>query len=493
MKAAWKIVVMTAAVSLVVAACVSPGERGKATRGTPEPPARDGAGRTYYVAPGGSDSNPGTRKEPWASPGYGSKQIAAGDTMVIRGGRYTLATFYDDAVTPPSGTESAPTVVKGEKGNRPVLAGRNDLFSAIDVSGKSHVRIENLEVTSDRGARFRVGVEAADGPVADLVLKDLYIHHIDEGAVNVADANGMLIDNCRMAYCGTGCIMGPAGRQGGVRDLVVRDCYLGYSGHYYRGGPGPGPYDRPDGYGIEASEGPVEIAHTVVEHNRGDGLDSKTANTYIHDCVVANNGCDGVKLWAHDGRIANTLIYGAGDGVGGGSPWAGIVISAATAGSDFEIVNVTLHDNPSRRAYPMYVGYNEKTPLNLLMRNTIVSNGHGEAYFGDNVRLTADHCLFYRPSGGTQVTAGGRSYGAKELEAGALGEGNRSGDPEFLKPAWGREGDFHLKKSSPAKDTGSTKGAPATDLDGNARPKGRACDMGCYQHESRSPKSTSKR
>lgn len=70
------------------------------------------------------------------------------------------------------------------------------------------------------------------------------------------------------------------------------------------------PYDRPDGFGIEPSDGPVEIVRTVAEHNYGDGLDSKAANTSIRQCTVSNNSCDGIKLWGGGSVVENTLIYG---------------------------------------------------------------------------------------------------------------------------------------------------------------------------------------
>ena len=250
---------------------------------------------TYYVSPSGDDAAAGMREAPWRSPGLASKRMNGGDTLVILGGRYTLAVFWDDMITPPSGTAAAPTRVIGEAGSRPVLAGRDDLFAAIDVTGTSYVTLENLEITSDAGRLFRGGVQAAGEPDDHLVLSDLYIHHIDEMALNIGDVDELLVERCRFAYCGFGGIGGPAGQSGGNRHVVVRDCYLGYAGHYYRGGPGPGPYDRPDGFGIEPSAGPIEISGTIAEHNRGDGLDSKAAATSIHDCVVANNSCDGVK------------------------------------------------------------------------------------------------------------------------------------------------------------------------------------------------------
>jgi hypothetical protein len=440
-------------------------------------------GSTYYVSPSGDDSNPGTRDSPWASPGFGSKQLKAGDTMVILGGTYGLKTFYDDMITPPSGTAESWTIIKGEEGNRPVLAGRDDLFSAVDIPGKSYLRIENLEITSDGGADFRCGITGSGSPVNHVVLKDLYIHHIDEAAADFQDVEDLRVTGCVMSHCGFGCLMGPAGEQGGWRNVVVDGCTLSYSGHYYRGGPGPSPYDRPDGFGIEPSRGPIEIKNTLVEHNRGDGLDSKPANTYIHECIVANNSCDGVKLWDDNSRVVNTLVYGTGDGVGGGSPWAGVVLGGAPD-ARFELVNVTVHDNPSREAYPMYVDYEGQTPTTVVMSNCIVANGQGEVHFGDSVTLEADHNIFYRPSGDSQVYANGRQYSAEQVESGALGEANISRDPRFSAPAWGSTGDYHLKANSPAIDAGTPAGAPPIDLDGNRRPAGSGFDIGAYEYGS---------
>lgn len=447
------------------------------------------AASTYYVSTTGNDSNPGTTEAPWRTPGYGSKQLKPGDTMVIMGGRYILSTFWDDMITPPKGgTAAAPIVIKGEDGRRPVLAGRDNLFSTADISGCSYLTLENLEITSDGGREFRGGIAGSGSPIDHVTLKDLYIHHIDEGAMDFADPSDLTVQSCVMSYCGFGGMGGPAGSSGGWRNVMVDGCTLSYAGHYYQGGPGPSPYDRPDGFGIEPSNGPIEIRNTLVEHNRGDGLDSKAANTYIHECIVANNSCDGVKLWDHDSRLVNTLIYGMGDGQGGGSPWAGIVMDSQTSGARFEIENVTLEDNPTRHAYPMYVQYGVNVPIEVTIRNTVVSNGSSVPYFGEAVELTCDHNDFYKPGdAGVQLEANGRTYSAAELEGGALGAGNISRDPTFVDPAWGTTGNYHLKAGSPAIDAGSPTGAPAIDLDGAVRPFGQGFDVGCYEYGARKP------
>jgi len=456
--------------------------------GAQSPP--EGEGRTFYVSPTGDNSNPGTWDKPWATPGYASRQLQPGDTLVILSGRYILSRYDADIIIPPSGTHESWITIKGEEGNKPVLAGRNNLPTAIDLSGCKYVRIENLEITSDdqvsgSSRYFRDGIEILGSPARHIVLKDLYIHHLDEFGMNFQDVEDLQILNCCLEYCGFGAIGGPVGRAGGWRNVLIKGCTFSYSGHYYQGiidNPN-NPYDRPDGLGIEPSEGPIEIADSVAEHNKGDGLDSKAKNTYIHNCIVANNSCDGIKLWGGGSKVENCLIYGTGDGVGSASPWAGIVIDQVDQqNARFEIVNTTLHDNPRREAYMMYVQYPpSNTPITLIMRNTIIAGGQGILYIGDAVNFTAEHNLFYRPGEDVQVYANGRNYTASQIESGELGPGNISRDPLFISPAWGTTGDYHLQEGSPAIDHGTSTGAPSVDLEYKPRPQGAEYDIGAYE------------
>ncbi len=135
----------------------------------PAPPPATGpsplsaSGHTYYVAPDGDNGNPGTRDRPWATPGYGSRQLAPGDTLILLGGRYTLSEYDADIITPPSGTAQAWITIRGEEGNRPVLAGRDNLLTAVNLAGAQHVRIENLEITHDDTAHGEAAWFREDG------------------------------------------------------------------------------------------------------------------------------------------------------------------------------------------------------------------------------------------------------------------------------------------------------------------------------------------
>lgn len=439
---------------------------------------------TYYVAPGGSDSGPGTAASPWEHPAYGASRLQAGDTLILRSGTYVLADYSNDILRPSSGTASGWITIKGEDGGRAVLAGRDNLALAVELGGRSYIRLENLEITHDpvatgESVRFRDAVSIVDGPAAHIVLSNLFIHHVDEFGVDAADVDEFQILDCRIEYCGFGAVGGTAGTAGGLRNVVIRRSSLSWSGHYYQGGDGTDrPYDRPDGFGIEPSTGPILIEDTTSEHNYGDGLDSKADNTTIRRCIVANNSCDGVKLWGGGSRVENTLIYGRGDGNHEITPWAAIVIDTTEAGASFELVNVTVDDQLGGN-YIMYVQYDEDVPVSLMIRNCIFrGTGPGcPIWLRDSVSLELDHNLFWLPSSDIVLIHGESTYNATQLAS--VGTANTSADPLFQAPAWGSAGDYHLQPGSPAIDAGTLTSAPAVDLDG--RPRDAHPDLGAYE------------
>ncbi len=434
---------------------------------------------TYYVAPDGDDSASGQRSAPWATPGPASRRLAPGDTLVILGGRYRLNQYPDHILTPPSGNAEAWTAIRGEAGNRPVLAGADNLAMAIDLSGSQYVRLENLEIASDDSALFRDGIVVIGAPAAYLAFKNLYIHHLDEFGLNLQDVDDLLLEDSRIEYCGFGAAGGPAGEVGGWRNVIIRRTHLSYSGHYYQGTNGENrPYDRPDGLGTEESDGPILIEDSVAAHNRGDGLDSKSHNTTIRRSLVANNSCDGVKLWGGDSRVESSLIYGRGDGDPQVTPWSAIVISGRE-GDRFELVNLSVDDALGGN-YLMHVNYDQpEVGLTILLRNNVfrATGKSSSLWLAPAVSLSADHNLFFLPGSENVLEHGRTIYGPAGL--GDLGPGNIYGDPFFVRPAWGEDGDYHLQEGSPALGAGVPEGAPANDLEGRAY--GYPPSLGAYE------------
>jgi len=443
-------------------------------------------GTNYYVSPKGKNSNPGTLNEPWASPGFGSRKLKPGDTLVILSGRYILSRYDEDILIPRSGTVNAWVTIRGKEGSRPVLAGRDGLAMAINLSGTSYVRIENLEITHDDQAKgmarnFRDGILIVEKPASHILFKNLYIHHLDEFGLNIQDIDNLRIIDCRIEYAGFGAVGGPQGEKGGWRNVLIQGCRLSYSGHYYQGGDGTNrPYDRPDGFGIESSAGPIEILQTVSEHNLGDGLDSKAENTTIRQSIVANNSCDGIKLWGDRSRIENSLIYGRGDGNSERTTWSAIVIDTEKRNAHFDIVNVSVDDTAGGN-YLMYVQYDHQDlPISLHIQNSIFRGIGAESpiFIGNATKITLDSNLFYLPHTDPILIHGDREYTANAIIH--LGRGNIYSDPSFIQPVWGRNGNYHLKKGSPAINAGTSKDSPSLDLDGLSRDN--APDIGAYEN-----------
>jgi hypothetical protein len=88
-------------------------------------------GTVRFVAPSGSDTNPGTAARPWRSISKALSAAAPGDRVLVRAGTYTgtegVGPSCGGSVGPcvygsPKGTASAPITVEAYPGERPVIA-----------------------------------------------------------------------------------------------------------------------------------------------------------------------------------------------------------------------------------------------------------------------------------------------------------------------------------------------------------------------------------
>ena len=145
---------------------------------------------------------------------------------------------------------------------------------------------------------------------------------------------------------------------------------------------------------------------------------------------------------------------------------------------------------------------------------TIAENsaGRGTGLFGlEGSSLTVTNCIIWG-NGGEAIAAEPDeafiSVRCSCVEGSWEGEGNTDADPLFVQrgaweecdPAsgpdcipyeWDNDGsptswrrwtfDYHLQPGSPCIDTGSSEGAPTTDIEGSGRPCGAGVDMGAYE------------
>ncbi|HET9442825.1 MAG TPA: hypothetical protein VFO65_05840 [Acidimicrobiales bacterium] len=118
---------------------------------TVSPPA---AGRTLVVAPSGRDGGLGTEASPWATLGHALARLEAGDTLLVRGGRYRERLT---SVALREGRPDARVTVAAFPGERPVLEG------LLWLDRPSHWTVRGLEVAWGGTAPDQPMVRVVDG------------------------------------------------------------------------------------------------------------------------------------------------------------------------------------------------------------------------------------------------------------------------------------------------------------------------------------------
>src|SRR3989344_4480930 len=116
-------------------------------------PARAAA---YYVSNSGSDSNSGSRSQPFKTIQKAATGIMSGDTVYVRAGIYQEKVSINK-----SGSSSSPTVFTSYQGETAVIDGSNLTFSNIyvplvNING-SYIVFKNFELKNSKGRGIQVG------------------------------------------------------------------------------------------------------------------------------------------------------------------------------------------------------------------------------------------------------------------------------------------------------------------------------------------------
>jgi len=98
---------------------------------------------TYYVAPSGEDTGPGTRARPWRTLEKVNRTVVAGDTVVLLAGDHVGALAPEHG-----GLEGRPLTFRGEPAQQARLRDGNPV---IELKGKHHIALEGLVVEPRRG------------------------------------------------------------------------------------------------------------------------------------------------------------------------------------------------------------------------------------------------------------------------------------------------------------------------------------------------------
>ena len=144
----------------------------------------------YYVATNGSDNNPGTYAEPWATWQKAFATVTAGKTVYIRGGTYyptgtSFSGSYSGAyASGKSGTSSNRITIQNYPGEVPIM----DCINMTQVSSHFGIRLMNCNYWTLKGLHVtRATQHATTGGATGIDLRT---------------SNNNIVENCVVSYTG---------------------------------------------------------------------------------------------------------------------------------------------------------------------------------------------------------------------------------------------------------------------------------------------------
>lgn len=389
---------------------------------------------TYYVAPGGNNSNLGTDQAPWATLQHAADRVQAGDTVIVRPGQYSGFDLRSD------GTSAAPIRFLADDGA--VINSRNSRTpDGINLEGADWIVIEGFEVTGVDRAGIRSVLNH------HVVIRGNHAHHNGRWGIFTGFSDDLLIENNITTHSTLehGIYVSNSGDRPVIRNNVTafnRSNGIHMNGDISQGGDGV------------ISSAVVE-GNTIYENGAGGGSGINcdgVQNSLIQNNLLYDNHASGISLYRIDGggastgnRVINNTVIVASDG-----RWALNIRDGATGAA---VLNNIFYNHHSYRG-SISVSADSLSGLvsdyNVVMDRFTTSDGASVQTLAQWRTNTGQdqHSLISSPA--------------------AL----------FVSAA---TDDYHLSASSPAIDRGTSQFAPASDLEGRPRPQGAGYDIGALE------------
>lgn len=421
---------------------------------TPPPPPPPSTGRALYVDGANisaSDSNSGTEANPWKTLQKAAASAIAGDTVYIK-----RATYSGNVNVANSGVAGAVITFRAYPGHekQAILNG-----GGFNIIGKSYVTVSGLKVqnTPDRGILVK-------GPSSHVTISGNHTYNTwgsgiaawgvdwgqDPGKYNWEAITDLVVEYNDVEMACNGGWNEMITFANGVARFEIRYNQVFRGGNATNGGEG-----------IDVKEG---CKQGKIHHN------------HVHDINRLGIYVDGGGLLSYamaptaDIEIfANRVHATRGEGIA-------IVTEGKGPVKNIRVFN-NIVTNATRNGLLVYKHPAGSAQLDNIqfMNNTAVRNGLESGHYGGGIRL--DHPTATNVVVRNNIAFGNQDFQYSNNSTAVTMDHNLTGpDPLFVSAD-----DFHVRTGSPAIDTGSPTGAPVSDFDGLARPRGSAFDIGAFE------------
>lgn len=392
---------------------------------------------TYHVAVAGSDANPGSQAQPWATLQHAADSVTAGDQVIVHSGDYAGFNLTT------SGTASAWIQFTALDGAT-IVDPDPDRGQGINLEGPSYVIIEGFTIQGspgelENGIRAVLGdhITIRNNQTFDNFERGIFTGFVDDVVIVGNECAGSIDEH--------GIYVSNSGDRPIIRNNYIHDNHA--NGIHMNGDASAG------GDGIIS--GALVEGNVIINNGQGGG--SGVNGDGVQDSVIQNNliignHASGIALYRIDGAegsknnlVINNTVVNASDG-----RW-GITISGGSTGN-MVVNNIFISRHGFRGAMDVHtdsmVGF--VSDYNVVEDRFTTSGG-------DNGTLTFAEWQ-------TQTGQGQHSFVATEAQL-------------FVDPTL-PGGNYHLNPTSPALDVGLATGAPSDDVDGDPRPLGSGIDIG---------------
>ena len=170
-----------------------------------------------YVAPNGSDSNPGTLASPYATIQHAVNHLEAGDTIYVRSG-----TYVEVVIVRQSGTAESPITIAAYPGETPIIDGQftlpeqpaygwggcnNDVsppkcfhYSGLVWLRGDYVTFDGFEIKRSLGRGIDVNVK--DGRPTHVSIRNNIVHDLRNSALNITRADNVQVEGNEFYHAG---------------------------------------------------------------------------------------------------------------------------------------------------------------------------------------------------------------------------------------------------------------------------------------------------